>query len=128
LERPAPPNTWVGEPWSPGRVVLAVLWVLGKAFLWSILWANVGMLVAYIFLGGSEAMVATGMFLGIGVSIVIAAYEPVKSIREEIEHRHRVAEGKDAYARAVKAFDDRESERAAIRAKFEDPTTSPREG
>ena len=118
LERPAPPNTWVGELWDPGRVVRVVAWVLGKAFLWSILLANVGMLVSLI-LFGSEAMVTVGAFLGIGASLAIAAHEPVKELLDEAERRRCVAEEKDTYTRAAKAFDDREAERAAIRMKFD---------
>lgn len=121
LERPAPPNTWVGEPWPPSRVALAVVWVLGKAFLWCIPLVLGGALVVAIFFGGSEAMTLLFQILGIGAAIAIAAYEPAKVLREEAERRRRVAEGKEAYARAARAFDDREAERAAVRARFGKP-------
>ncbi len=114
LERPTPP-----EPWSPWWVSSR----LRQEILRGLLLNRIPMLVVYTGLAilafmlifGSEI---AGIVLGVlcGVALVFAWVK--REILDVLQHGRGMAKAREGYSRAVKAYDAREAERAAIEAKF----------
>jgi hypothetical protein len=118
MERPTPPRPWAGEPWGPRRIVGETIGVLIVTFFLSMIFVICGAIIVAI-LGGSDVLLSVIEIVGICMAAAIAVLAPIREIRKERAHRHRSDNEKTAYDRTLEAFDTREADRNAVRAKLE---------
>lgn len=110
LDLPDPPGTWT--PWwrtsELGEVLLGIV-IVGIPVI------AVAIGVFALLFGTTAVAIVLGVLCG--SAIVLA--RTVKETLDDLRRGRQVAEARDGHARAVKAFEDREAERAAIQARYD---------
>lgn len=110
LDLPEPPGAWT--PWwrtsELGEVLLGI--------------AIVGIPVVAVAIGVFALLfgpTAVAIVLGVLCGSAIVLARTVKATLDDLRRGRQVAEVRDGHAHAVKAFEDREAERAGIQARFD---------